>query len=75
MKTEKITIEPFHCTSNFNPSDFKFELTFIGRRQKGDNRVEITIKFSFWWVKYLRRELRKIVGKAQEQINEVNNGQ
>ena len=75
IKKEKITIEPWHTEVKFHYSDFSFTLIIHGKRPraKNDNRVEVHIKFKFWWIKHLRSQLKEVVKSAESQIDDVNN--
>lgn len=63
-----INLKPFHC--EMKAVDGGFDFIWLARSD-GDKRYRIVLHCSMWWVRYIARDLWKMLAEKKSQIAEA----
>ncbi len=71
MKTEVINLKTICVEVNLN-HNFTITLSFFGKRvnSRTDNRTEINITLSWYFLRFFKSQFNKITGQAQKRIDD-----
>lgn len=68
MADKTINLTPYHCESGTEGGGFC--LTFFCNTE-GGNTVRVKLHMEFWWVKFIARDLWKIIRARRAEADEA----
>lgn len=68
MADKTINLDPYHCEVERDEDGFC--LVFFGKTE-GGKTVKVRLHMAFWWVRFLARDLWKVIGIRRAEIEEA----